>query len=66
MHGFALNVNPDLTAFSQISACGYTDTGVSSIAAELGRDFKIEEVSPIVERHMIDALSIIIKSEYLN
>ena len=66
MHGFALNVNPDLTAFSRISACGYTDTGVSSIAAELGRDIKIEEVSPIVERHMIDALSRIIKSEDLN
>ena len=56
MHGFALNVNPDLTYFERIIPCGIADAGVTSISQELGRDVSIEEVSPIVERHMYEAL----------
>ena len=37
MHGFALNCDPDLTAFSRIVACGIADAGVTSLTAELGR-----------------------------
>lgn len=36
MHGFALNVNTDLSYFSRINPCGFTDKGVTSLAAELG------------------------------
>lgn len=35
-HGFALNVNTDLGYFSKINPCGFSDRGVTSLAAELG------------------------------
>jgi len=56
MHGFALNVNPDMSAYDRISPCGFTDTGVTSLAKELGRDITITEVLPVVERHILLAL----------
>ena len=57
MHGFALNVNPDLLPYSHINPCGFTDSGVTSISKELGRDVTIEEVSPFVEKYMYEALA---------
>lgn len=36
MHGLALNVNTNLTKFSFINPCGFTDRGVTSIATEVG------------------------------
>jgi lipoyl(octanoyl) transferase len=36
MHGFAFNVNTDLTWFQKINPCGFTDKGVTSLAVELG------------------------------
>ena len=56
MHGFALNVNPDMSAFEQIIPCGIADADVTSLAMELGRDVSVSDVAPIVQRHMIDAL----------
>ncbi|MFF4300522.1 lipoyl(octanoyl) transferase LipB [Streptomyces sp. NPDC001601] len=56
MHGFALNVNPDNKWFDRIIPCGIRDAGVASLAAELGRDVTIEEVLPVVERHLKDVL----------
>ena len=35
MHGFALNVNTDLSYFSHINPCGFTDKGVTSLSKEL-------------------------------
>ena len=57
MHGFALNINPDLSYFDRIVPCGISDAQVTSLSAELGRDITITEVSPIVERHMYEALA---------
>ncbi len=56
MHGFALNVSPDLTAFSQIVPCGIDDADVTSMAIELKREIDIAEVSPVVEKYLLEAL----------
>ncbi len=56
MHGFSLNVNPDMSAYDRISPCGFTDTGVTSLAKELSREINLDEVTPIVERHLLLAL----------
>ena len=56
MHGFALNVNPDLSYFDRIIPCGISDAQVTSMSKELGREISINEVEPVLERHMFEAL----------
>lgn len=57
MHGFALNVNPDLSYFEKIIPCGINDSHVTSLAQELGRDISVDEVMPVVERHITHSLN---------
>ena len=57
MHGFALNVNPDLSAFSQIIPCGIADAQVTSMAKELKREISASEVLPVLERNLLSTLS---------
>ena len=56
MHGFALNVNPDLSAYSKIIPCGIADAKVTSLSVELGRDIKIDEVMPVLKKHILPML----------
>ena len=44
MHGFALNVSPDLGYFDHIIPCGIKGKGVTSIEAELGKKIQPDEV----------------------
>lgn len=56
MHGFALNVNPDLSWFDRIVPCGISDAQVTSMANELHREITLAEVLPVVEKHISRAL----------
>ena len=57
MHGFALNVNPDMQGFNNIVPCGIADAGVTSLSTELNRPLTIDEVVPVVEKYLYEALS---------
>jgi len=52
MHGFAFNVNTDLSYFSNINPCGFTDKGVTSLEKELGLRQDIDYVRSIVKKNL--------------
>ncbi len=52
MHGFAFNVNTDLTYFSYINPCGFTDKGVTSLEKETGVKHDFEKAKEIVKRNL--------------
>ncbi len=52
MHGFSLNCNVEMSWYDRFVPCGIADAGVTSLALELGRDVTVEEVTPVVEKHL--------------
>lgn len=58
MHGFALNVNADLSYFDHIVPCGISDKAVTSLEAELGKKLSITEVENRLLKHFIDIFEI--------
>ena len=56
MHGFALNVNPKLSAYEKIIPCGIAGAQVTSFEKELGRAIQISEVKPVLQNFLLPVL----------
>ncbi len=54
MHGFALNVNTDLSYFKHIVPCGITDKTVTSVQDETGQTIELDEVIDKLNNHFKD------------
>ena len=54
MHGFAFNVNTDLSYFNNIVPCGIPDKSVTSLEKELGEKLNFEEVQGKLLSHLVD------------
>lgn len=56
MHGLALNVNNDLSLFSKINPCGFTDKGVTSLSKERGHIIDMTSLKSRICKILIEAL----------
>ncbi len=54
MHGFAFNVNTDLSYFGHINPCGFTDKTVTSLEKEQGHSFNMEEIKQLVKSKFVE------------
>jgi lipoyl(octanoyl) transferase len=60
MHGFALNVNTDLSYFNNIIPCGIVNKQVTSLAKELGREIDMNEVKEKVKQKFEEVFEAVI------
>lgn len=58
MHGFALNVNTDLSYFNHIVPCGISDKAVTSLTELTGRKLDINEVKSLILKHFGDVFGV--------
>ena len=61
-HGFALNVDTDLSYFDHIVSCGLHDAGVSSIARLTGRPVRVSEAAEAVVASLTKYLDLDVRS----
>ena len=54
MHGFALNINSNLSYFKSIIPCGISDKNVTSLEKEKGLKIDIEVVKTKLKKHLVD------------
>jgi lipoyl(octanoyl) transferase len=59
LHGFALNCDTDLSWFRGIVACGLPGHGVTSLSELAGRRVPVEEMRPIVQRHLSNVFDLV-------
>lgn len=52
MHGFALNVNTDLSYFRHINPCGFIDKEVTSMQAELHKELSLNEIKQSLQKNI--------------
>lgn len=58
MHGFAFNVNTDLSYFNSINPCGFKDKGVTSLEKELGAKQDFDKAKLKVKQHLQDVFDL--------
>lgn len=58
MHGFALNINTDLSYFGYINPCGFTDKAVTSMEKELGAAQDAEKVKQLVFAEFVKLINL--------
>jgi len=61
MHGFALNVHPDLGYFNHIIPCGIQNKGVTSLQKELGYTPDIKKL----KQQIMNELSLQLKAKFM-
>ena len=62
-HGFALNVDPDLSYFGHIYSCGLADAGVTSISRLLGRSVGVAEAREAVLAALVRHLDLEVRED---
>lgn len=65
MHGFALNVNTDLSYFNHIIPCGIVNKQVTSLQQELGKEMDMEEVKHRLRTNFEQVFQADLRSEFL-
>ena len=63
MHGFAFNVNTDLSYFNNIIPCGIQNKQVTSLEKELGRKIDFEDAKERVKRNFEKVFDVVLMSD---